>query len=221
VHDGDVTPIFVDINAGWRLAQRARAQADDESAAGRELGAAGSWFVAMPNVKRPAPAQILTEQAVAAQYANPERERLVGRDMIAGKAPGDVGDTLYAGADGTWEAHRDADGMVRWHRVEPQIGTVTTAGGTRFVKVDSVENVTNLGALDEIDKSAVENVWQATALADLAETFRIYTEVCGREWGGRVAEAAEARRRQIECPQRTLHAGSGKCACGWVTGVPA
>lgn len=75
------------------------------------------------------------------------------------------------------------------------------------------------GQLDEIDKSAIENVWAAVDLFALAETYRIYTEVCGRTWGGRVEEAGAARARQIECVQRALHGSAGKCACGWVTGV--
>ena len=231
VVEGDATPILINLEPGWRLAQRARAQYDDENASKRPLDESGSWFVAMPGIVRPKPAQMLTEQAVAADYANPNRERLVGRDIIAGKVPGDVGDTLYAGSEGTWEARRDADGMVRWHAVEPSstpagttieppVGTVATVGGLTFTKIATVESVTTAGALDTVDKQAIENVWQAAQLGDLAETYRIYTEVCGRTWGGRVAEAADARRRQIECPQRALHTG-GKCACGWQAGIPA
>lgn len=76
------------------------------------------------------------------------------------------------------------------------------------------------GDLDDTDRQAIENVWGARELSDLAETYRIYTEVCGREWGGRVAEAGAARQRQIECPNRAMHT-SGKCACGWTPAVPA
>ena len=81
------------------------------------------------------------------------------------------------------------------------------------------------GWVDTVDQQAIENVWAARELSDLAETFRIYTEVVGRQWGGRVAEAAEARRRQIECVQRQLHTPRGnakvKCACGWTSDIPA
>lgn len=89
----------------------------------------------------------------------------------------------------------------------------------------AAEATTQPGWVDEIDRQAIENVWQARELPDLAETYRIYTEVVGREWGGRVAEAADARRRQIECPQRQLHGPRGsatvKCACGWTSAIPA
>lgn len=246
VLDGDAVPYFVNLIEGWAAAVAAYEQASREARSKRSLGAEGAWFVQMPNVARPAPAQMVTEHAVAADYANPNRERLVGRDVIAGKAPSDVGDTLYAGAEGTWEAHRDADGMVRWHRVdldaaaaqgaalaaavapEHKVGDVVTVGGTQFVKhaeMPTVEQATQSGWVDEVDRQAIEAVWAAAELADLAETFRIYTEVIGRQWGGRVAEAAEARRRQIECVQRQLHRPVGsatvKCACGWTSAVPA
>jgi hypothetical protein len=79
---------------------------------------------------------------------------------------------------------------------------------------------TSTGGLDDVDKQAVEAVWAATTVDDLAKTWDIYVNTIGRQWGGRVAEAADARRRQIECPQRQLHTG-GKCACGWVAGLPA
>lgn len=230
--EGDVTPILLNLAPGWELAKRARAQADDENASKRELGAEGSWFVPMPNVVRPKPAQILVEHAIANDLANPNRERLVGRDAVAGKVPSDVGDTLYAGAEGTWEAHRDADGMVRWHAVEPTSAPAATSALTAAAapKVAAMGNPVaeaahRAGWVDTIDQQAIENVWAARELSDLAETYRIYTEVVGRQWGGRVAEAADARRRQIECVQRQLHTSRGtatvKCACGWTNALPA
>jgi hypothetical protein len=170
VADGAAEPYFVNLAAGWEAAQGAYTNMRREQAAKRKLGEPGAWFVAMPNVRRPAIAQMVTEQAVVANYA--------GAQQVATVRP---------------------DGNVEWRP-----DTTTVHGGT----------------LDVIDKQAIENVWQAGRLEDLAETFRIYTEVVGRQWGGRVAEAADARRRQIECPQRQLHV-NGKCACGWTQGVPA
>jgi len=96
----------------------------------------------------------------------------------------------YAGA--AQVATRRPDGQYEWTRAAP-------------------------AGLDEVDKSAIEVVWASVDLDGLAKVFEIYTQTCGRQWGGRVAEAAEARRRQIDCPQRALHTG-GKCACGWVAG---
>lgn len=169
VANGEATPYFVDLTRGWEAAQAAHRQMLRENASKTKLGEPGAWFVAMPNVQRPAPAQMVTEQAVAANYAGAAQEAV--------KRP---------------------DGNYDWKPVA--------------------------GQLDEVDRSAIEAIWAATATGgpgqSLEEVYRIYTQVCGREWGGRVAEAAAARQRQIECPQRSLHT-SGKCACGWAPGVPA
>jgi hypothetical protein len=168
---GEAVPYFINLIEGWDGAQAAYAQAKRESRSKRKLGEPGAWFVQVPGVKRPAVAQMITEQAVAAQYANPSRPTA---EQVATAR---------------------ADGMTEWR---PVAGSM----------------------LDEVDKSAIDVVWAATDLAALSAVWRIYTEVCDRQWGGRVAEAAEARRRQIECPQRPLHIGNGKCACGWVAGLP-
>lgn len=215
--EGSAEPLLLNLDPGWRLAKRARAQADDEAASKRTFGTEGSWFVEMPGVVRPAPVETLIAHTVAGSTAG------VGRSEVQGKVPGAIGETLYAGADGTWEAQRDADGMVRWHPVEPDsapaAGTAPAAPGT----VDPTNQA--VGWLDTVDRQAIENIWQARELTDLAETYRIYTEVVGREWGGRVAEAGDARRRQIECVQRELHRPIGtatvKCACGWTSALPA
>lgn len=216
VLDGAAVPYFVNLLEGWEAAQAAYAQMKREQRAKRKLGAVGAWFVAMPGVKVPAPAQMISEQAVAARYADPGRPP--DRAPTAeGERYGIPGDSMQ------WVAVRRSDGMVDWAPEpvsEPAIGTQVTVGGIGFTKVDSIENVAAHGVLDTIDRQAIENVWSAVQLSDLAETWRIYTEVCGRQWGGRVAEAADARRRQIECPQRALHR-DGKCACGWAQGVPA
>lgn len=193
---GDAVPYFINLVEGWEAAQAAYAQLLREQRSKRKLGAAGCWFVPVPNVKRPAVAQMLTEQAVAAQYANPNRP--------PDRAPQGEGERA-TGGDTEYVAVKRADGLFDWQPVPAGTPSPASASGT----------------LDTVDKQAIENVWQATALGDLAETFRIYTEVVGRPWGGRVAEAAEARRAQIECPQRQLHSGGGKCACGWLPGVPA
>jgi len=213
VRDGHANPYFVNLLEGWEAAQAAYAQMLREQRAKRELGAPGAWFVAMPGIKVPAVAQTLTEQAVAADYANPNRP-----PDRAPAAPGErygvPGDPLQ------WVAVTGTDGLVRWQREEPAIGTQVTVGGIGFTKVDSMANVAAAGTLDQTDRDAISAVWQAPDLAHLARTFEIYTQQLGRAWTGRVAEAGEARRRQIECPQRAMHT-SGKCACGWAAGLPA
>jgi hypothetical protein len=166
--DGAAEPYFVNLVSGWDGAQAAYRQAKRESASKVRLGEPGAWFVPMPNIKRPQVAQMLTEQAVAANYA--------GAAQVA---------------------TRRADGNVEW-KPAPQQGAP-------------------VGGLDDVDRQAIDAIWAAPDLGYLAKTYEIYTGM-GREWGGRVAEAGAARRRQIECPQRTMHT-SGKCACGWTQGV--
>jgi hypothetical protein len=177
VLDGAANPYFVNLTEGWEAALAAAAQQDRETRAKRKLGAAGAWFVEMPGVKRPAPAQMLTEQAVAADYGNPNRPAAGGAEVAVEIAPGVV----------SWQA-------------EP----------------------VPAGQLDTVDKQAIETIWSTTDVAGLAKVWEIYTSTIGRAWGGRVAEAADARRRQVECPQRALHT-SGTCACGWTGGfgIPA
>lgn len=156
VLDGNANPYFVNLAEGWEAAKAARAQADRESRAKRKLGTAGAWFVEVPGIKRPAVAQLMTEQAVAAQYADPNRPAVAAN-----------------------------------------------------------------GVIDIVDRQAIETIWSMTDVEGLAKVFEIYTQTIGRRWAGRVAEAGVARQRQIACPQRALHAGGGKCACGWVPGIPA
>lgn len=169
---GAVRPLFVDLTTGWRLAQRAAAQAADEGVARRKLGVAGALFAEMPGIKQPRPVQSFVDHMATKE---PTAARLAAAEQVAVTQP---------------------DGNVSW-------APAPAAGH---------------GALDDIDRQAIANIWEARDLGALGETWRIYTEVCGRTWGGRVAEAADARRRQIECPQRQLHV-TGKCACGWVQGV--
>lgn len=194
LRDGHAEPIFINLIEGWEAAEAAYSQSLREARAGRKLGTAGAWFVPMPNVKRPAVAQFVTEQAVVADHANPnrppDRAPQLGERVT-------VGAKVFAGVD-------DGNGSALWREVEPPVGTQVAARGV----------------LDEVDRQAIEAVWAAVTVDDLSKTWDIYVNTIGRKWGGRVAEAAESRRRQIECPQRQLHS-DGKCACGWATGVPA
>jgi len=244
---GHVKPLFVDLTAGWRLAVRAREQANDESIARRKLGVQGGLFAEMPGIKQPKVAETFVEHTMAREYGNPNRPdsppapSLATAVLDAARA-NDVGATMAAlhhasaalevppvervtnpipgdqltitgdGAPREMVAITGADGNVSW-----------APAGNRGDALPTAAAATVSGQLDEIDRSAIENVWAATGLDMLAETWRIYTEVCGRTWGGRVAEAADARRRQIECVQRSLHTGGGKCACGWngAQGFPA
>lgn len=66
----------------------------------------------------------------------------------------------------------------------------------------------------------IKAIWQARTLDALAILWNMARDR-GVRWSGPVEMAADARRRQIECPQRALHTGGGKCACGWMPPVPA
>lgn len=87
-------------------------------------------------------------------------------------------------------ATRGADGLVRW---EPTAAPVAVAD------------------------AAIAAVWRAVTIDDLSAVWR-EANAMGRAWSGALAMAGDARRRQIECPQRALHAGGngGRCACGWM-----
>lgn len=199
VRDGKAIPYFVDLTAGWEAAQAAARQLQREKDAKK-------WFAPVPGIVEPKPAEVLTEVAVAGQYASPDRPAstalatamLDASKMTAtalGPAPmpnHQIGSVQQLPPDipshvGSWDeavqvAERGADGLVRWH-----------AAGVQ-------------GLLNDIDRAR-----------DVAELGRLW-EIAQREgipWEGPVAAAGEARRRIIECPQRALHT-SGKCSCGWV-----
>lgn len=252
VRDGQAVPYFVNLTAGWDAAVAAYEQAEREKAAGRKLGAAGSWFVPVPGVKFPSRTDLLTQQAVAAQYADPYRP------------PG------LPAADGEHVAVRGDDGQVRWvpaGSVPPveqaypgnpspprfEVVNQVTVGGVTFTKhsdgicnncapllagasstrVDGTEFGTlcvNCGGVDErsaeggtedpnrLARMLIEQIWKTPTVQGLAILWNMAKDR-GVPWRGPVAQAADARRRQIECPQRALHSGDGKCACGWVAGL--
>lgn len=194
--DGHATPYFVDLAEGWDAAQAAYAQAKRQTRSKRKLGEVGAWMVAVPGVKLPAPAQFVTEHAVAVRPADPNRppDR---RPTAEGERYGIPGDVKQ------WVAVRLPNGTVDWAPDEAPVPVNAPVAG---------------GVLDEPDRQAIEVIWLAVDTESLGRVWEIYTKTLGRTWGGRVAEAADARRRQIECPQRAMHT-TGKCACGWVEGV--
>lgn len=163
VSDGDAVPYFVNLHEGFETARAAYAQMLREGRAKTELGTPGAWFVAMPNVRRPE-AGWVAQQAAAVAADRGGQHCLVCQTAVT---PGvancrQCGNPVMPSSAGTAPAAPveqvavpRSDGMVGWQ---------TSAGGV----------------LDEVDKSAIEAVWAARELGDLAETFRIYTEVCER-----------------------------------------
>lgn len=204
VRDGQAIPYFVDLNAGWEAAQAAARQLERERAAKK-------WFAPVPGIVEPKPAEILTEVAVAKQWASPDRpaagQVLTSRLATAtalGPAPMPTGTIGY---DDKGELPIDvpekmavfgADGMTRW------VGAPPTPGS-------------------DVDKrtlgQALASIEEATTLEQLAGVYEAWTKTLGLAWVGAVAAVAESKRKQIECPQRALHT-AGTCACGWTSEAP-
>lgn len=66
----------------------------------------------------------------------------------------------------------------------------------------------------------IRRIWQAAHRDVLASIYAEQAEIgFPVPWTGAVKMAGEARLRVVECGQRALHSGGGKCACGWVPGV--
>jgi len=98
--------------------------------------------------------------------------------------------------DGVTEvAVTGVDGTVRWGPEAQPLGMLVQAGSSQQL---------------------IAAVWQAADLPALGAVWQAARDA-GVSWGGALAMAGDARRRQIECPQRPLHIGTGKCACGWMS----
>jgi hypothetical protein len=224
------TPLFINLIEGWEAARAAYAQISREARAKRKLDSPGAWFATVPGIKVPpiVPRMTAPERAAMAAASvaaaggvpyclvHPDTHVPCRKCVSEGLAPAPVAQQSY----------RRPDGMIDWAPAgEVPVGGQVEAGGMTFTKHANLGDeqptaaaATQSGNLDVIDRSAIENVWAASELANLAETFRIYTQVVGRTWAGAVAAAGDARRRMIECPQRPLHANGGRCACGWESG---
>jgi hypothetical protein len=222
LRDGKAEPYFVNLIEGWAAAQAAYEQMNREARAKRKLGAAGCWFAPLPNIVRPAPAQLLTQVAVQAAYADPGRP-----------GPGQVGEVVTVGGiDFTRKvaadrvppimqppagpvveerAVRGPDGLVRWEQK-------TSAEMMGLPGAEAAEVQTDDQA--ELRRHLIEAIWRAVTLDGLAILWNMARDR-SVPWAGPVEMAADARRRQIECGQRALHTGTGKCACGWMPPIPA
>lgn len=203
VRDGKAIPYFVDLTAGWEAAQAAARQLQREKEAKK-------WFAPVPGIVEPKPAEVLTDVAVAAQYADPGRPAstalataMLDASKVTATALGPApmpnlepatldltpglppAHSAEEAREAVQVAQRGADGLVRWtpDHLAPE---------TRLLYEISI----------------------APTLERLAELWRSWTDH-GNAWVGELAAAGEARRRIIECPQSALHSGAGKCACGW------
>lgn len=223
LRDGHAVPYFVNLAEGWDAAKAAYEQANRESRAKRAMGAGGAWFVPMPNVAQPPVTQTLVETAVAAGYADPNRPGAVTTiewPAIAGQFATDATPVgpLAVGVDGSTvaTAQKMSDGTTHY--------AVTLSGadivGGHGPMPGVAEAAKQFDEKDELRIKLIEAIWQARTVDGLGILWNMARDR-KVSWSGPVAMAADARRRQIECPQRALHKGGGKCACGWMPAVPA
>lgn len=72
----------------------------------------------------------------------------------------------------------------------------------------------------DVERFAIDAIGTANSMEELAGLFERVTG-SGVAWAGEVERAGAWRAGIIECPQRELHTGSGRCACGWRAGLQA
>jgi hypothetical protein len=230
IADGDANPLLVNLAEGWAAAVAAYEQLQRKNRAKRKVGAAGAWFVPLPT-KRPSTLTSFVEHAAASGYADPNRPALAAaaEHMAAGGSTTEgVGAVLVGAMDAEGRgqvgsvitpapavreevAVRDAgSGLVSW-----QPAPAATTGDVRAETVAAADRL--FDEHDETRRQLIAAIWQARTVDALAILWKMAQDR-GVKWGGPVAMAGDARRRQIECAQRALHVGSGKCACGWMAG---
>ena len=200
VGEGDANPLLVNLAEGWSAAVAAYEQINRKARAGRKVGAAGAWFVPLPT-QRPSRLTTFVETAAAARYADPDRP-----------GPEQADESVAAGPAVREEiAVRDpASGIVTWQPVP----------APPAAEAPLPVEVGDRSELAETRQQLIAAIWQARTVDALAILWKMAQDR-GVHWSGPVEMAGNARRRQIECGQRALHTGSGKCACGWMAGQVA
>jgi hypothetical protein len=217
VFDGDANPLLLNLTEGWDAAVAAYEQINRKARAKRRLGAAGAWFAPLP-ARKASRLETFVETAAAKNYADPYRP-----------GPGQVGEQVTVGGiDFTRIAPAEDVGRVIMQGVEqvavtdPATGLVSWSPATPEHVPASVPADDAAAAKDVVRGQLVEAVWKARTVDALAILWNMANDR-GVPWAGPIAMAGDARRRQIECVQRSLHneaapTGSIKCACGWMAG---
>lgn len=206
IHDGDAAPLLVNLAEGWEAAQAAYAQINRKARAKRKLGAAGAWFAPLPT-KRPSRLTTFVETAAAAQYADPNRP-----------GPGQVGEVVTVGGiDFTRKVAADDVGA---EHIGEQVAVRDPASGIVSWQATDAVAAAAEAATDVVRGQLIAAIWQARTVDALGILWNMANDR-GVRWSGPVERAGDARRKQIECVQRALHTGRGKCACGWMPPLPA
>jgi hypothetical protein len=194
IADGDANPLLVNLTEGWSAAVAAHEQINRKARAGRRVGASGAWFAPLPT-KRPNRLDSFVETAAAARHADPYRPgAITPAPAVAGQ-----------------EAVRGADGLVRWE---------DRTAAEMLGLPGAEEAARQFDEKDEVRRQLIDAIWQARTVDALAILWKMAQDR-SVPWSGPVAMAGAGRRRQIECGQRALHVGTGKCACGWMAGLVA
>jgi len=200
----------------------------------------------MPNIKEPRVAQLLVEQAAAKER---EQRAAAGLGSLTMAAPVEhvVGDTVTVGGvkftkhaelptvEQVTEqvAVRGVDGLTRWMSApvaacDNCAPLVASASVTRVDGSYGDENCQTCGGMvpapvadaePDLTKLLIAEIWKAANRERLSELWRLAQER-NVPWIGPVETAGACRLRQIDCPQRELHTGGGKCACGWDSRFP-
>lgn len=196
VRDGDAVPYFVNLHEGWEAVVAAAQQRDRQKRAKLALGVRGAWFAPLPNVKRPAPAQLAVEAAVM-------------RDEQAAARDAGVVLSLLPPADRAIDAAFNTPPPVTDTTALPVLGTTVAPAPAADVEASH-------------RKFLIEQVWLCDSRDMLAALYASQQEIgFPVPWSGAVAMAGEARLRIVECVQRSMHspATTAKCACGWTRDV--
>jgi len=210
VRDGDSVPYFINLHEGWEAATAAHQQRERLKRSKRALGVAGCWFAPLPPAlaKRPIAADIVRS------HAGPElRAAAEAMASLPTAPPYRVGDTVtVAGIPFTKHAELPTGAeLVGGHGPMPHPVAVAVA---------NVSAASAARTEDEHRNWLIAQIWQANDRADLAALYQSQADIgFPVPWSGPVAMAGDARLRVVECGQRALHSGGGKCACGWVPGV--
>jgi hypothetical protein len=202
IAEGDANPLLINLTEGWSAALAAYEQINRKARAKRKVGAQGAWFVPLPT-KRASRLTSFVETAAAAQHADPYRP-----------GPGQVA-AVDVGVDGSAVTVRmcGPQGAVTY----ATSGAEAVGGHGPMPPVVAAPPPGESDQLEETRAQLIAAIWQARTLDALAILWNM-ANARGVKWIGPVAMAGEARKRQIECGQRALHNGSGKCACGWMAG---
>jgi hypothetical protein len=204
IAEGDANPLLINLTEGWSAAQAAYEQINRKARAKRKVGAQGAWFVPLPT-KRASRLTSFVETAAAAQHADPYRP-----------GPGQVGVTYATSGAETVGGH----GSMPPVTAAPPPPAPMSAGWSPETDQQLRDGTADEAAKEVVRGQLIAAIWQARTIDALAILWKMANDR-GVKWIGPVAMAGDARKRQIECGQRALHSGSGKCACGWMAGQVA